>query len=351
MTFYSSVKEKYDINCLWQEKFNYDFNVLIADTVFKEKTICIITGCDNGIVRVHRPLNEDNILHGFDKEGQCFETKGGPIQTLLSANVTRFNFNDVLVCDTNGVFTIMTNGQILNRRLICLSKITTQILLRDSADSISIVTGSSCGTLLAVSPYEIIWKCRVPELLKHESQRTTTSITCLHCLSINSSTCETNYILVADSNNCVHLFLNSCLIATFNVLSQVTSMCSGIFLTESENTKVQKHFSGNQVAMATLSGSIYVLSNMNVLSYCNLSFPITNIRTLIATGADEVDAILCAGHFNSLRIVQNGVCVTTFNTSDWVHVFAVLKGAGESNLLVLGCLDRTVRLVKIVKNR
>ena len=115
--------DKYTISCVWEETFDYPFNRLVTGQVFREPTLCLVTASESGNVRVHGTVFTDaRHVCGFDKTGRSYETKGGPVQSLLSHNVTKFSSEDVLVGDSNGVFTIITNGQLLNRRSLCTGK-------------------------------------------------------------------------------------------------------------------------------------------------------------------------------------------------------------------------------------
>lgn len=80
------------------------------------------------------------------QEGRSYETKGGPIHSLVSCNVAKFSSEDVLVGDTNGLLTIITNGQILKRTQLCNSKINAMVLDVDSGIKILIFREESiCG--------------------------------------------------------------------------------------------------------------------------------------------------------------------------------------------------------------
>lgn len=46
--------------------------------------------------------------------------------------MTKFSSNDILVGDSNGLFTVITNGQILNRRSLCESKIADIVIDTDA---------------------------------------------------------------------------------------------------------------------------------------------------------------------------------------------------------------------------
>ena len=358
-------EEIYSVQCLWEENFDYSFNLLTGGQIFRDTELSLVTASESGNVRVHKGIFKEEQISGFEKTGQSYETKGGPIQSLLSQNVTKFASEDILVGDSNGVFTIITNGQILNRRSVCDGNITSIVVDNDSAGNISIVMGSSDGTLVAVTPYEVLWKSRLSEVLKQEEQvsENSVSITSIHMYHMQSSSGDASYIIVADSEKRIHIFQNGRLVMTINVPSVVTSMCSGYFVNEdigdvsnqgvSSPVKGQRYKGEDQVAMATKSGAIFILSNFHVLLYANLSYAITNIKLLPATGTEDVDAILCCGCFNKLCILQNRLCVCSYNTNDWIHTFDTINGefGSEFPLLVVGCLDGSLKLLKLLKTR
>ncbi|XP_057315677.1 uncharacterized protein LOC130656773 [Hydractinia symbiolongicarpus] len=364
MPVFGHVVKKYQFKCIWNENLSYQLNVLCCKKIFRDTEVSLVTGSDNGTVQVHKAIKVNNVISGFEKNGRSYETKGGSIQTLLPQNVTKFSSEDVLVGDANGLFTIITNGQILNRRSLCGSRIAAVVVDVDSAGNTSIVVGSSDGTMVAVTPYDILWKCRLSEVLKQEERfSANSSISSMHVFRMQSASADTSYVIVADAEKRIHFFQNERLVTTLLVPSVVTSMCSGYFLNEdcpndspSKSTasplKGQRGYD-EQVALATRSGAVFILSNFNVVPYTNLSYPITQIKSLPASGSDDVDALLCCGHFNKLCILQNRMCVSTFTTEDWIHSFDFVDAAvcGDSLLLVLGCVDNSVRILEIEKTR
>jgi len=363
MPISNKLEEKYNVKCLWEETFDYSFNLLLGGQIFREPTLSLVTASESGNVRVHKAIFKEDQVCGFEKAGRSYETKGGPVQSLLSHNVTKFSSEDILVGDSNGVFTIITNGQILNRRSLCNGNITSIVIDNDSVGNMSIVMGSSDGTLVAVTPYDVLWKCRLSEVLKQDEQisENSISITSIHRYHMQSSSGDASYIIVADSEKRIHLFQNGKLVMSINVPSVVTSMCSGYFINDGGGevcnqgagspVKGQRYKGDDQVAMATKSGALFVLSNFNVLLYANLSYAITNIKLLPATGAEDVDAILCSGYFNKLCILQNRICVCSYKTHDWIHTFDMINGdiGSEFPLLIVGCLDGSLKLLKLLK--
>lgn len=165
--------------------------------------------------------------------------------------------------------------------------------------------------------------------------------------------------MVADSQKRVHFFQNGKLVTTLRVPSVVTSMCSGYFVSDESNeqkvsspSKSQRIAFDEQVAMATKSGAVFIFSNFTVLPYTNFSYPITQIKRLPASGADDQDAILCCGHFNKLCILQNRELVTSYETLDWIRSMELLDQKGSDGyLLVVGCLDSSVKLLQVKKSR
>jgi len=357
---------KYTISCVWQQTLDYPFNKLVTGQVFREPALCLVTASESGNVKVHSAtFNDSRHVCGFEKTGRSYETKGGPVQSLLSHNVTKFSSEDVLVGDSNGVFTIITNGQLLNRRSLCTGNITSIVIDTDSVGNMSIVMGSSDGTLVAVTPYEVLWKCRLSEVLKQDeqpSENSVLSITAVHRYHMQNSTADASYIIVADSEKRIHLFQNGRLVMTMAVPGIVTSMCSGFFINEGSNdalnqsgsspVKGQRFKGDDQVMLATKSGALFVMSNFNILLYANLSYPVINIKLLPATGAEDVDAVVASGYFNKLCILQNRRTVCSYSTGDWIHTFDMIDeqyGSGEYPLIVVGCLDGSLKILKLQK--
>lgn len=188
------------------------------------------------------------------------------------------------------------------------------------------------------------------------------SITALHQLHIQTSSVDCSYIIVADSEKNMHLFQNGRQVLTLPVPSVVISMCSGYFICEDskdvsiKNTsqvKGQRYNVDKQIALATTTGAIFVLSNLTIIPYHTLSFPLTQIKTLPAMGTYYYDSLLCVGQFDKLCILQNTLLVTSYKTTDWIHAFDIIDDdkLNDSPLIVLGCLDCSISLVKVQANR
>ena len=196
-------------------------------------------------------------------------------------------------------------------------------------------------------------------------------ITSMHVYRMQSSTSDASYLMVADSQKRLHFFQNGTLVKTLHLPSAITSMCSGYFInntvsgnnteesgsdskmTSSPNKSQRISTADKQVAMATQSGAVFVFSNFAVVPYVNLPYPVSFIKRFPAIGIDDLDAVLCCGQFNKLCILQNKRLVTCYETKDWVHSVDILdrRKLCDSNLLVIGCADDSVNILKIRKSR
>ncbi|XP_066911049.1 uncharacterized protein [Clytia hemisphaerica] len=364
MTIFNEDKEKYAIEKIWDETFSNGFNVLSTKKIFRDSEESLVFGCFNGDVKVHKAVysTQEEIV-AFEKDGKSYETKGGPINSLVTSNVTKFSSEDVIVGDSKGLLTILTNGQILKRTQICDSKINAITLDVDSVGNQSIIVGSNDGTIVACTPYNSLWKCRLYEVLKENERSSDISIciTAMHVFRMQSATMDVSYLMVADSQKRIHFFQNGTLVKTLHVPSVVTSFCSGCFLNNEDNeqknvsspSKSQRISSEDQVAMATKSGAIFIFSNFVVVPYSNLLYPVTYIKQLPATGSDNLDALICCGHFNKMCILQNKKLVTSYETKDWVHSIDILEKRSNSDSfsLVVGSLDNTVNILRLRRNR
>ena len=195
----------------------------------------------------------------------------------------------------------------------------------------------------------------------------------MHVYRMQTSTSDASYLMVADSQKRIHFFQNGTLVKTLHLPSAVTSMCSGYFInnsgnnsggsvdeagsehrmTSSPNKSQRLSAADKQVAMATRSGAVFVFYNFVVVPYTNLPYPISFVKRFPAIGIDDLDAVLCCGQFNKLCILQNKRLVTSYETRDWVHSVDILdrRKLCDSNLLVIGCADDSVKILKIRKCR
>jgi len=347
--------------CTWEEKLEYMFNVLLIDNVFKDSKMSLITGGADGIVRIHSSCSDNESDLKFVKTFLKYETKSTSIMSMVVHETTMLNAKDILVGDGKGMLTIFMNRQILNRRLFANQQISAIFVDTDAAGNMCINIGSRDGVLAAVTPYEILWKCRLTECLKKDDQTMddVIEVTALHTLRVHSSSIDCNYLLVADTAKCLHVFQNGSHVMTIQVPSVVTSMCTGHFIgVKNDNsnndsnrtpTKTSRFIAEEQIALATKTGSVLVLSNFSVTPYANLPYPITQIRTFPFSNSDSLDGIFCSGHFNHLAILKNKELIGRLPTEDWVHTFDILPGdeVSHSFYVVLGCLDKRVKVVRV----
>jgi len=348
---------------------DYGFNVLRVGNVFKTTAPALVTGSEDGVLRVLKVLvNETSKnISGIEMTGSKLETKAGPIQAICLENLTNFNAVDVVVGDSKGMLTILTNNQILSRRGLLQDSILSIAIEKDSAGNMRILLGCLDGTILAVSPYSTLWKVRLSDvLLCKQMKNTSTEITCLHSLRITSGAVDAAYTLIADNNNCVHWFQNGTLVRSSHLPSPVICMCTGYFIAlDSTSTPVPSTpvpstpgFSSpsrkprlqaradDQVAVGTRDGRIFIIIGQNIIQYGQIGTRITNIRS-VKGSYDGCDLVICCGHFNFVSIFQDGNELKRHPTQDWVHTFDILNYQDSNKYLFLGCLDNKVEILKL----
>ncbi|XP_065062402.1 uncharacterized protein LOC135689174 isoform X2 [Rhopilema esculentum] len=355
---------------IWSETVDHKFNVLKVGKVFKDIFPSMVTGGEDGILKVHQcTINEGSkLLSGFET-GHSLETKSGPIQRICFENVTNFNSTDILVGDSKGMLTIFTNNQILSRRSLIQSSIASITIEKDSAGNMKILLGSLDGTVLAVSPYSTLWKLRLPDILQEKCQGAITSfeITSILNQHLVSGSTDATYTVVADNKCCLHFFQSGTLVRTLKLPSVALCMCSGYFIpmdpiltpvpttpmltstpgfsSPTRKTRLQGRMD-DQIAVGTADGKILIVSGPNIVQYGNIGTRITNIH--VVRGAyDGSDLLICSGHFNFLSILQDGKELTRYKTVDWIHTFDILIHEDSNKYIVIGCLDSKIEILKL----
>eukprot|EP00794_Sanderia_malayensis_P020171 gene20171-22146_t len=363
---------KNSLKVVYSKKLDYFFNVIKVGKVFKDSVPSLVTGGEDGILRVHRCIISEtsNYLSGLENASRKLETKAGPIQTLDLENLTNFNSIDVVSGDSRGMLTIFTNNQILSRRSLLDGNITSVLIDKDSAGNMEILVGSIDGNLLAVSPYTTLSKQKLPDVLNERKQLgngTSLEITCLHSLRISSSSqpASTNYIIVADNRNSLHFFQSGTLIKTVSVPSTVTCITTGYFLPITSSTTATNEDSTmdnetlsptkktrtqarteDQVAVATMDGRIFIIHAFKCIPYASIGTKLTNIKT-IKSSFDDCDTMICTGNFNSVFIYKESVEIAHYTTSDWIHTFDVLSCDDGNRYLFIGCLDSKIEILSL----
>ncbi|XP_071833588.1 uncharacterized protein [Apostichopus japonicus] len=319
----------------------------------KEKTQVIVLGGEDGAVRLYQIPQSGRAVHIQLQPWKCLESKGGPIQSLTLHDVTKFGSIDVISGDSRGTMTILSNGQILDRRHLSDHSINSLQVDEDLAGNTAIVAGDSGGLLSAVLPFNDLWKLKLrPEdSVAKQPGTSQPSVKALLAFSGPSSSAGhvTNYILVCDDQNCLHILQQGTKVLTLSTPGPVTAMCSGIFQGSSGEID-QRFFSMKEVALGCHNGTIYIMKEFKILpqAYANIQLPIMHLRQLPSVRDDGLDSILCAGQFRAVLLLHNGQILSRYEVSDLVVTMETCKNdTDESVESFIGCRDKTLYSLKV----
>eukprot|EP01132_Coremiostelium_polycephalum_P005736 gene5736-7134_t len=288
---------------------NYEFNVLIVGEIFKSTSIHLLVGTVDGKIIVY--LN--------NREIEVLETKGGSIQHLELLDTTKFGSKDIISGDSNGNIVIFSNHQILYRESIngsITSIITHHLAIRD---------------MKSVKGKDVFGN-------------------------------GFHYIVLSENSSFVHIMDHGQRLYSIPTPSPVNCMCIGYF---------NKNLKSIQVALGCNNGIIYLLHDFKIEPYCEIGYPITKLsklkyqknnkmvsqqlqqqqQTNIIQQSDqqeELDFLICAGHFHSLKIYYDRVLICNHILDDWVHTMSIgdVENNGET-MIVVGKLDNTIEYLQV----
>jgi len=335
---------------IWSVKFDENFCAMTVATIFQPKGLCLIIGCEDGMVRIYNlPSNGPPSLVPQMK----LETKSGPIQCLAVHDVTRFYHNDLIVGDSCGMLTVFCNKQILSRQSLSADSLICLTVIEDNAGSPAIVSSNDTGVITGTQPTSELWRINL-NTLNNKNSSQCIKVTCLLSVKLtDSSGNPRQYVIVADNAKRIHVVSSGTVISSLQAPSNITAMCQGRFVPSSKLSLPSPNPSASdseQVALAGANGAVYIMHDFQITldDYINAKSPITSMCTV---GQPDLtsDLLLCAGHFSSLNIYRDGQLLTQFPTSDWVHsiVPADIHCDGGSTQVVIGCLDSTVMALKV----
>ncbi|KXJ19091.1 uncharacterized protein LOC110231309 [Exaiptasia diaphana] len=348
--------KKLEMEFISEHKMDHNFNALLVGKPFRYTDLCVITGGDDGTIRVFTTKN--NLRNWNLEEISKLESKGGPVQCLHLHNVTKFGSCDMIVGDSKGTLTIFSNEQILNRRILsqdCIIALTVDV---DHAGNLAIVVGDGEGGVTAVSPYGSLWKIRLQDarkqMYKEIGQRV--SVKCMLSVQLPAANgLPVSYIIVSDTCKNIFILQNGMVVHTLHMTSVVTAMTSGYFIpimpppfspTQSfSSPRSLQPARQSQVALGTEEGSIFVLSNFQLQPYASVRLPITNLLSFPNNGCPEkTDFLLCSGHFNALMVFDQQEIVHRLETKEWIHTVSC---SYDDKHVVLGMLDNTISIYRL----
>ncbi|XP_077864162.1 uncharacterized protein LOC100373710 [Saccoglossus kowalevskii] len=357
------MKKTVTFKCIARRRVDAKCNKLVVGNVFRYPNQVIVVGCEDGGIRVYDlPSNSD---HHNDKLKlkSILETKGGPIQSILLHDVTKFGSTDLLVGHSGGMVTVFCNEQIFSRCSITENSVDNLEIDHDATGNLSIVVGDSGGCINAFLPYRPLWRLRLRDHLSiPQSISKSAVVTCLLATNLtNPSGHISNYILACDDNKQLHVIQQGSILLTLHTQSVVTSMCCGQFLPESEaattpgdksspSTTTSSQLASTQIALGGQDGSIYIMSSFQIYSveYGSVHLPLMQIMSIPSRETVEMDYLLCVGYFNSVMLYHAGKLITKYITSDWVNSMATadVDNDGETEVII-SCLDNSIHFLKV----
>jgi len=368
------------------------FSCMIMNDIFKTNLFSsILVGHTDGKI---------SILKNSTDTETIVETKGTGIQCMLggwaslgSDGTGSSAGSDLIAGDSSGHVTIFHNGHILMKHSISPTSITALTINRDTVNDLSIVVGDMEGVLTALQPQEQVWRVRVfdspvhpatGEMIPQENEEFGVGISHgIRCL-FSVSLCDrfgvlSNYILAGDSTNHLYFYNQGTHILTLPTSSPINTICQGFFTTRQQssnqlsdnnnlihlvkrqklanNDKYDDIRDGNyqDLVVGCDDGLIYLLQNFQLIPFIRVGHPVTVLKPFHPTPTRSSyrsnlnDYLLCAGHFNGLKIYFQGKLVGSWETSDWVHSIDVGDiDHDHINEIVVGTLNSTLFSFKLL---
>ncbi|XP_071802881.1 uncharacterized protein [Asterias amurensis] len=336
---------KTSLQTLWKTKLRHPFNHIVVGKLFRLPNDYIVVGCEDGIIRMYDIPSSQGPNTELDEPEprQCLETKGGPVQSLVLADITHFSTADLIAGDSRGTMTIFCNGQILSRQSISELSLNFLQVDTDAAGNPSLLAGDTGGVINALLPYSHLWKLQLNPVSQSVDNGPSGVKSLLATLLVGSSGQMSNYILASDDRCNLHFIQQGLIVLTLKTPAVVTAMCCGNFLSKDE-LQTTEVFQGStsQVALGGKDGSIFIMNNFQIhkAEFANMQLPIMHLASIATGHSDELDSLLSAGHSNYVTLYHNRKLVNRYQASDWINSLAVadLDKNGEQEILI-GCRD------------
>lgn len=337
----------FSITELWSIKTKYKFNCLCLNILFRETGLNLAVGGEDGVIRVYDLTKED----GYKSPQLSLETKSGPVQAMKIEDITKFYHNDLVTVDSCGMMTVFCNRQILCRQSITDSCLNCLQIQKDKTGNLAIILSSDSGTVCGVLPSNVLWRINLNELKLNEVRSSALSVKCQLTVNLTDEhNQKSSYVLVSDSYCQMYVIHQGTVVMVIKTPSIITAMCSGNFV-KSEKlpvtlTATSGSGSGEQVALGSDTGALFIFNNFSITEFANAQYPITSLSKLPFPDLEQ-DLLLCAGYFNELQIYSDGKLLDKFPTSDWINSMdtADIDGDGVQEA-VIGCMDSTLHCIK-----
>ena len=266
---------------------------------------------------------------------------------------------DLLVGDSSGSVTLFSNGDILARKKLFSSAVTSINIHRDHCNSflhlpthqifcitkkkgnnLSIIAGDRLGILVSLdSGLEVVW--RKEREICESTSREDPSIRCLLSVTMKDKfEALSKYVFVCSGSKGIHLLAEDSLFSLPHSSGRkVNSLCI-----KRSSCKVDNE---SQIVLAACEdGCVYQVDHFSFSRFFSVSLPLTVIAS-IPNQKREGSLVVVGGHFDEIKVYEENQQVEAKKTNDWVHVLisADTNGDGKEEIIV-GCLDNSVTVFK-----
>lgn len=360
----------------WEVKTDKPFISMTNGRLFQEVNNFILTGAEDGIVRVYEePSRKVSTITSV----RSLETKCGPIFHLKLHDIIRLVSQDLIAADSRGSVTLFCNGQIFMRTMPDKAAGITALQIHETLlGHLFIITGNEDGVLNCFNAFDNLWKIRLQDVVTEKIERlqNNLSVTCILATAISSSSCPAmDYIVVADSDKNLHFIQDGKVITSTSTPSIVKVMVAGHFLHFDEVADSDETLT--QLALGCEDGTIWICVDFEVQTtaqYSNVGHTITHLHRLpplhssysISNGSkhdsvslsdqqanaasEKLDLLLCCGQFPALLVLREGKVLTKLKLPDWTTSICDFNNNQEnrnSSTVLIGCQDSTIRAVKV----
>lgn len=267
---------------LWQVKTEKPFNIVANGKIFRETENSILTGGEDGVVRVYE------MPDGKTSNIKCvrsLETKCGAIFHLRLHDVIRLMSQDLVTADSRGSVTVFCHGQIFMRTMPEKPAGIKALQIHESGlGHLYIVTGTEDGIVNCFNAFTSLWKVRLRDIVleKSDSPRTNLAVTSVLATAISSTGCPAmDYVVVADSEKNLHFIQEGKVLLTISTPAVVKAMASGHFLHFDEASESDERLT--QIALGCDDGSVWVCVDFEVQTnsrYADVGHPISHLYRL-----------------------------------------------------------------------
>eukprot|EP01117_Protostelium_nocturnum_P004940 TRINITY_DN1790_c0_g1_i1.p1 TRINITY_DN1790_c0_g1~~TRINITY_DN1790_c0_g1_i1.p1 ORF type:complete len:360 (+),score=130.31 TRINITY_DN1790_c0_g1_i1:40-1080(+) len=291
-------------------------------------------------------------MKGKERE-ESMETKGGSITNMMMQSVIPSSSShsnlQLISGDADGNVVLFSEGEIVSRYSCGCAAVTS---LAFDPNQQFILVGDSKGFITAFSsPSQFQWKIdtrenesklEVRSVMTANRHSRDPSVNCLHYTTILDRFGVTmQVLLVSNGTFFLYFYVESTLVFVLPTPSKINSICSGRFTsTENGNEK------NNQILLGCQDGFVYMVENFQLIRFFRVGNPISLLKPFKRNDSN-LDSVLCVGHFNGIKLFENGNLLLDHKTEDWVHSLSLgsffeSKDQSDSNFIFAGQDNRSL---------